>query len=705
MVHFMMNPKLFTLSTLILFIFALTLSGYPSCSWADINNDLLLASRSGNLNEVSRLLSSGANVNARDKNGMTALHAAASYGFNSAIAYQANAQTSAKYKAIVELLIKKGANVNATGIGLLEGMTPLHAAAGYGFKDAAELLINNGADVNAKDHMGETPIQYASMSGNKNVLELLISKDPNINEKDEYGWTPLLNATSKGRLSDVELLLANGADVNAKRNDGWTALHLAAKYGMDVKVGDYEDIAVLLISAGADVNAKNDEGKTPFDVASLQGQKRFAALLAPVSYVPRPSFDCGNIHALTYLESEICSFPPLTDLDRKLNEAYLAALKVVHNPQNVKDEQREWLRERNKKCKTHSHECSMMDLMDMYNLQIVRLSKVASDPGSNDSKDTCIELADLADRSEIQALTIKGVGSLTDEERAQLNKLNDGTYHNPSAIYQLPLNPNNPPERFAQFSTGGTCPSTQIFNLRSIISSNGQSTGWIDVNDPGEIIRWAYWGGGDYPIRYKDHYFMVTADLSDANGINMISSIKPDGTILPLCTVENASFEYVVSSGSESLCMNIAKGIIKPIKWQEVNDIHVSMSREEFVRNFDNYADTVQAVRIDLNGDGTLENIGRLTYDSGAGCGSGNIWGRELSPNFRNVVKGNLNDVVSSFGPPFEIYEIDKKYYIRTGNAKDKEAIVQIRGSKVEQVCELQKKTHFKPKVMFEQKN
>ena len=101
--------------------------------------DIWEAAKQGNLEAVKQHLADGADVNAKDKYGLTPLHHAAWQGRNE----------------IVELLIANGADVNAKDV---DGGTPLHYAAWQGRNEIVELLIANGADVNAKDVDGGTPL-------------------------------------------------------------------------------------------------------------------------------------------------------------------------------------------------------------------------------------------------------------------------------------------------------------------------------------------------------------------------------------------------------------------------------------------------------------------------------------------------------------------------------------------------------------------
>ena len=69
---------------------------------------------------------------------------------------------------IAELLIKKGANVNATH----QYGTGLHIAAGVGNRSVAEWFIANGADVNAKSDFG-TPLDMAIVKNHTEIADLL----------------------------------------------------------------------------------------------------------------------------------------------------------------------------------------------------------------------------------------------------------------------------------------------------------------------------------------------------------------------------------------------------------------------------------------------------------------------------------------------------------------------------------------------------
>lgn len=93
--------------------------------------------------DVPRCLKAGANVDARNEDGLTPLHKAAA---------------SSKTPAVVDALLKGGANVNARDEG---GSTPLHFAALRSKTPAVvDALLKAGANVNARDRAGKMPFDY-----------------------------------------------------------------------------------------------------------------------------------------------------------------------------------------------------------------------------------------------------------------------------------------------------------------------------------------------------------------------------------------------------------------------------------------------------------------------------------------------------------------------------------------------------------------
>jgi ankyrin repeat protein len=227
----------------------------------DLDRRLMEAVQEGNSARVKALIGSGANVNARDEAGNTALHFATK-------------------KDIAGLLISAGASVNEKNDDF--EMTPLFNVPA----EAAALLIAKGADVNGRARKGMTPLTWAVYWDQRDKVELLIVKGADINAKDDDGKTALHVAANWGKVEIAALLLAKGAKVNARDNDCWTPLHWAA-FEATVETMD------LLLSSGADRNAAScrsdsipSPGETPLDVA-----KRFRSPDV-VSYLK--SRGCGS---------------------------------------------------------------------------------------------------------------------------------------------------------------------------------------------------------------------------------------------------------------------------------------------------------------------------------------------------------------------------------------------------------------------------
>lgn len=148
---------------------------------------------------VRLLLKQGADVNAAQADGMTALHWAASRGDVS----------------MTKMLVFAGARVDAfTRNG---NYTPLHLAARSGRSGAASALLAAGADVKAATTTGgATALHFAASNGDPETVLAILDKGAPVDIRESaYAQTPLMWAASANRVRAIELLLKRGADIEA----------------------------------------------------------------------------------------------------------------------------------------------------------------------------------------------------------------------------------------------------------------------------------------------------------------------------------------------------------------------------------------------------------------------------------------------------------------------------------------------------------
>jgi len=156
------------------------------------------AAERGDVAAVKALLKDGADVNAAQGDGMSALHWAADRG---------NAE-------LAELLIYAGANLSAqTRIGQY---TALHLAGKSGSAAVTKALLKAGADVNVRStNSGVTPLHLAASSGSAETVTVLLDAKADVNAKEnEAGQTPLIFAAGLNRVEAIKALLARGADAS-----------------------------------------------------------------------------------------------------------------------------------------------------------------------------------------------------------------------------------------------------------------------------------------------------------------------------------------------------------------------------------------------------------------------------------------------------------------------------------------------------------
>jgi uncharacterized protein len=242
---------------------------------------LLDGARAGNPELVKSLLNRGVNPNARDNRYMP---------FNNTPMMYAAEKGSIE---IVELLLRAGADVNATDMGLpLEGgrNTCLHYAARGGFPDMVRRLAAAGGDVNARDTEGKTPLFEAAFEGNLEAVTALLELGAKPDPAKETNWSPLLASASHGHVEICRELLAHGADPNVHDSIGMTPLMQAA--GSDSEHAD--EVAHLLISAGANVHERDQEGHTALCWAVLGANPKTVKTLLEKNANPADRLPSGR---------------------------------------------------------------------------------------------------------------------------------------------------------------------------------------------------------------------------------------------------------------------------------------------------------------------------------------------------------------------------------------------------------------------------
>jgi uncharacterized protein len=118
---------------------------------------LIRAGKGGDVTVISLLLERGANARAVTRNGVSAVMMAANVNAREED-MTGRAKTEKDIVESMKLLIAKGADVNAAEA---QGRTALHGAAQWGLTEVVKFLQSQGANINATDRRGMTPLDHA----------------------------------------------------------------------------------------------------------------------------------------------------------------------------------------------------------------------------------------------------------------------------------------------------------------------------------------------------------------------------------------------------------------------------------------------------------------------------------------------------------------------------------------------------------------
>lgn len=220
-------------------------------------------------------LSDNPMINVADNGGITPLHLAVSLG----------------NLKITELLLKHGANVNATNS---QGDTVLHYATQiedkFEAKRFCDILLKANANPLYPNNLGLMPFHQAAQRWQTNELSTVLNSftsdaQCDINAQDLNGQSILHQAAAAIEETSVSIMLRFGASVHLSDSKRRTALHVCAqtvvggiKQSTSSRALKSVLIANLMLGAGANALAKDIDDLTPMDYAVMNGNELLLSL-------------------------------------------------------------------------------------------------------------------------------------------------------------------------------------------------------------------------------------------------------------------------------------------------------------------------------------------------------------------------------------------------------------------------------------------
>jgi ankyrin repeat protein len=180
-------------------------------------------------------------MEARDGLGNTALHYAAQW----------------KLAVHVPLLVRNGSKLEAANA---TGETPLFMAAKANSPETIRSLLTAGASIHARDSLGNSPLHSAVRWNAPNSIDPLINAGNSVNAQNLAGKSPLHEAVRLGLTASETMLISWRANIEIRDTQGNTPL-------MEAVQGGFPGAVERLTGAGADPVTRNNSGDTPLHIA------------------------------------------------------------------------------------------------------------------------------------------------------------------------------------------------------------------------------------------------------------------------------------------------------------------------------------------------------------------------------------------------------------------------------------------------------
>lgn len=134
-------------------------------------------------------------------------------------------------------LVDVGVDVNAR---CRDGQTAVHWAVRYGRREMLRILMHNSADLDLQDESGDTPLHKALMgptSCGVDMVQDLVDGGARFDIPSSKGLSPMSLAIKYGPTSMAEIFVKNQVDVDAESYEKWSSLRQVFYHGLDMVEG------------------------------------------------------------------------------------------------------------------------------------------------------------------------------------------------------------------------------------------------------------------------------------------------------------------------------------------------------------------------------------------------------------------------------------------------------------------------------------
>lgn len=408
---------------------------------------------------------------------------------------------------------------------------------------------------------------------------------------------------------------------------------------------------------------------------------------------------------VTQTESAICAISELMQLDRMLGASYKAALRVAPDQRTLKTEQRGWIARRN--------ECDRYDCLEpqyrsriteLQSAQVRVLARLEKPLTRHDAKRTCSDLARRVDARSVDELRLLsrwtapatlGVSELTDDERIQLARTQAWpAYHDRALLYDLNLGADVSPTRFALFWGRQDCRSARMFNLDRFLTSDGIDDGRMQSGRIDAETEWALSTAEDRLILHEGRYFVFAGSPRGSKSI--VSWVRPDGTIQPICMLQTAARSLSLLDGQDqSVCEQARNGKLTPVEWRKEQPDPDDCCPRALSNEYDG-DDPITAFSAPLGLDAQRRQqlLVRVAYGPGRECGSVRTASMVLHEDLREPADTQLLDLLRESGGIWpEAYQLRNRYLVQVAKPDGTYHLLETNVGRVRQVCQFARKT------------